>query len=267
MRSGYELMSLTVFAFGCHPDDIEFLMSGTLFLLREARAEIHYMNPANGCLGTTEYGLEEITAMRRSEGKDAAAYLGARYHESIVNDIEVLYTTGLLRKVAAKVREIQPDVMLLLSLEDYMEDHMNASKLGSTAAFCRGMPNFITDPDRPPYSKDVAVYHAMPIGLEYMTSKRPEPDFFINIERVIDKKEKMLSIHKSQKNWLDESQGINSYLENMKNIGKDAGAMSTVFLYAEGWRKHNHLGFCREHARPLENTLQDYVHYSMEKGG
>lgn len=31
-------MALRVFAFGCHPDDIEILMSGTLFLLREAAA-------------------------------------------------------------------------------------------------------------------------------------------------------------------------------------------------------------------------------------
>ena len=45
----------TAFAIAAHPDDIEFFMSGTLMLLAEAGYEIHYMNVANGCCGTTQY--------------------------------------------------------------------------------------------------------------------------------------------------------------------------------------------------------------------
>ena len=37
-----------------HPDDIEFLMSGTLMLLRSHGYHIHYWNLANGCCGSSK---------------------------------------------------------------------------------------------------------------------------------------------------------------------------------------------------------------------
>mgnify|MGYP000867140096 CR=1 FL=1 len=41
-----------VLAAVAHPDDIEFMMAGTLFLLKQAGAEIHLWNLANGCCGS-----------------------------------------------------------------------------------------------------------------------------------------------------------------------------------------------------------------------
>ncbi|HEX5102756.1 MAG TPA: PIG-L family deacetylase, partial [Pirellulaceae bacterium] len=41
-------------AVAAHPDDIEFLMSGTLMLLRKAGYDIHYWNLANGCCGSSQ---------------------------------------------------------------------------------------------------------------------------------------------------------------------------------------------------------------------
>ncbi len=37
---------MRIFALACHPDDIEFMMGGTLFLLKQAGCELHYMNLA-----------------------------------------------------------------------------------------------------------------------------------------------------------------------------------------------------------------------------
>jgi LmbE family N-acetylglucosaminyl deacetylase len=252
-------MSLCVFAFGCHPDDIEILMSGTLFLLRETGARIHYMNPANGCLGSNEYSREETIRVRRQESIDAAAMLGAEFHESIANDFEVFYNPELLAKATAVVRDVRPDILLLLSTEDYMEDHMNASRLGYGAAFCRGMKNFTTDPVRPPYMDDVAVYHAMPYSLGTMLNEPVWPHFCVNVDSVTDRKRSMLAAHRSQKSWLDESQGLDSYITSMMDHAAAVGRISEVFQYAEGWRRHNHLGFCREGYRPLEEVLQKHV--------
>ena len=70
-------MPKTAFAIAAHPDDIEFMMSGTLMLLGAAGYELHYMNIANGNLGTTQYDTETIVAMRRSEAMEAAASIGA----------------------------------------------------------------------------------------------------------------------------------------------------------------------------------------------
>ena len=69
-----------VLAGAAHPDDIEFMMAGTLLLLRNAGAEIHIFNIANGSCGTVEYSKEEIIRLRRAEAEDAAREAGAIYH-------------------------------------------------------------------------------------------------------------------------------------------------------------------------------------------
>ena len=43
-----------------HPDDIEFVMAGTLIRLGQAGYELHYMNIANGCCGSTELSAAHI---------------------------------------------------------------------------------------------------------------------------------------------------------------------------------------------------------------
>ena len=44
--------SLAAMAIAAHPDDIEFLMAGTLRLLAEAGWETHYLTVANGSCGS-----------------------------------------------------------------------------------------------------------------------------------------------------------------------------------------------------------------------
>ena len=256
-------MNPRVFALACHPDDIEFMMGGTLFLLKDAGCELHYMNLANGSCGTLEYGVEEIVAIRRQEARNAADYLGAEYHESLVNDLEVFYTQELIRRVTAVIRQVKPDVLLLPSLEDYMEDHMNTARVAVTAAFCRGMPNYHSDPPVPPIQKDVVLYHALPYGLTDGLRRRIEPDFLVDVSSVIDRKEKMLACHESQKNWLDTSQGLDAYLITMRDMSAEVGTMSGACRFAEGWRRHSHLGYCSREADPLRKCLTPYYrHYS-----
>ena len=242
---------MRILALGCHPDDIEFMMGGTLCLLKEAGCELHYMNLANGSCGTTEYSIEEIVAIRRRESQQAAEYVGAVYHESLVNDLEVFYAQDLIRRVTAIIRKIQPDIMLLPSPEDYMEDHMNTARIGVTAAFCRGMPNYHSDPPAPAMQQDVVLYHALPYGLTDGLRRRIEPDFYINITSVIEQKEQMLARHESQKSWLDHSQGLDAYLITMREMSAEVGTMSGEFQFAEGWRRHSHLGYCSRDADPL----------------
>ena len=72
---------MTVLAIGCHPDDIEFLMSGTLFHLKGEGCELHYMNVANGSCGSTSMSAEKTVSLRASEAKAAADHLGAEQNE------------------------------------------------------------------------------------------------------------------------------------------------------------------------------------------
>jgi N-acetylglucosamine malate deacetylase 1 len=258
-------MGKIVLAIGCHPDDLEFMMSGTLFLLKDCGCEVHYMNVANGNCGSLEYGSAKLARVRREEAKAACAFLGARFHESVTNDLEVFYEDTQIRKVAAVVREVEPDLVLVMSPEDYMEDHMNSSRLGVTAAFTRGMPNYRTIPSRKAYQKDVAVYHALPYGLRDGLDRIVVPDFFVDISSVIDRKQEMLSKHRSQQSWLDESQGLNSYLATMRSMSAEVGAMSGSFRFSEGFRRHNHLGFSEARIDPLKDLLPGFVRETAER--
>jgi LmbE family N-acetylglucosaminyl deacetylase len=140
-----------------------------------------------------------------------------------------------------------------------MEGHMNACRLAVSAAFTRGMRNYIVDPPRNPVSRDVVIYHAQPHGNRNTLNNLIHPDFFIDITQVLKEKTDMLAEHKSQKNWLDESQGFNAYLNAMKDFSREMGELSGHFQYAEGWRRHNPLGFCSPDANPIADILHEYI--------
>ncbi len=253
-------MKYRVMAIAAHPDDIEFGMSGTMFLLAKAGCDIHYMNIANGSCGTAEYDEETIVSMRLNEAKNASQHLGAVFHNPLVPDLEIYYTKEILLKLASIFRKVAPDILLVPSPDDYMEDHMNACRLAVSAAFVRGMRNYIVDPPTEPVSNEVAIYHAQPHGNRNELNKIVHPDFFIDITEVLEEKTVMLAEHKSQKNWLDVSQGFDAYLNTMKSHAHEMGDLSKKFKFAEGWRQHNPLGFCSSDANPLADVLQEYFH-------
>ena len=247
--------SKVAIAIGAHPDDIEFYMAGTLLKLKKQGYETHYLTLANGNCGSAQYNAATTESIRNTEARAAAAILGAQFHPSLTNDLEILYNLDLLRELAAVIRDVKPGIVLTHSPEDYMEDHVNTSRLAVTAAFTRGMPNFRTAPQRPAAEYDVALYHAMPHGLCDQLRRRLIPGAFVNTTSVQKTKRQALAAHKSQQGWLDVSQGINSFLLAMENMSLEVGRLSKRFKCAEGWRRHLHLGFCPAEADPLRDAL------------
>jgi LmbE family N-acetylglucosaminyl deacetylase len=245
------------FAVAAHPDDIEFMMAGTLILLGRAGYELHYMNIANGSCGTATRSKQEIIRIREREGRAAAEMAGATFHPSLVDDIDIFYEKDVLARVGAVVREVNPGILLVPSLQDYMEDHMNAARLAVSAAFCREMRNFPTTPRRKPIDSEVAIYHALPYGLRDGMRRRVWPELYVDIADVLEAKREMLACHRSQKEWLDASQGLDAYLATMEQMSTEVGQMSRRFQYAEGWRRHSHLGFSQEEIDPLAEVLAD----------
>ena len=190
-------------AIGAHPDDIEFYMAGTLLLLKKAGYETHYLNVASGNCGSTEHNAAATRSVRNTEARVAANILGAHFHGSLTDDLEIFYNLKLLRAVAAVIREVKPKIVLTHSPQDYMEDHTNTSRLAVTAAFTRGMSNFKTLPARPAANSEVTVYHAMPHGLCDELRRRIVPGAFVNTSPVHKTKHQALAAHKSQQAWLD----------------------------------------------------------------
>ena len=245
----------TVLAVAAHPDDIEMTMAGTLFRLRDLGWDVHYMNIANGSCGTAVDPEDTIIAKRAAEAHAACNLVGFTWHPPIVNDLEVYHCNEQIRQVLAVIREVAPSIILTQSPVDYMEEHQNASRVACTAAFSRGMRNYYSVPTRTPITDDVTIYHAMPHGLRGPLRKRLRAGQYVDIGETVPEKREMLACHKSQKEWLDVSQGMDAYLDVMADFGRQVGAVSGCFESAEGWRRHSHLGYSATEVDPLSEAL------------
>ena len=94
------------FAVAAHPDDIEFVMAGTMILLGRAGYELHYMNIANGCCGSSQLSAEHTATVRQREAIRAADLLGAEFHPSLADDLAIFYDRPTLARLAAVMRDI-----------------------------------------------------------------------------------------------------------------------------------------------------------------
>lgn len=253
-----------VMAIGAHPDDIEFMMAGTLLLLQKQGWEIHYMNLSSGNCGSAEMSGQTTTLVRAGEARRAAEVLGATWHGSIGQDIELVYGVPLLRKLVSVVRKVNPGVVLTHSPSDYMEDHTETCRLAVSAAFSKRVPNFRSDPPVQYAGEDVVVYHGMPNGLRDPLRKRVIPGAFVDTGAVMGEKRRALESHESQRAWLDSTQREGSYVETMEMFSRELGAISGRFEHAEGWRRHLHWGFAMADSDPLAEALGD--HYLVNEG-
>ena len=244
-----------VLAIAAHPDDIEFVMAGTLLLLGEAGWDLHYMNVSTGNLGSTTLTPAQTVRVRRGEAQAAAKRLGATWHAPICNDVEIFYDDRALRRLGAVIREVAPDVVLTHSPQDYMEDHMTTCRLAVSAAFVRAMPGYRTMPSRKPVEAPVTIYHASPHGVRDGLRRLVPPGAFVNTASVQERKRAALECHASQRGFLDTTQGMSSYVKTMEELSRMVGRMSGRFRHAEGWRRHLHWGFGDADADPLRQAL------------
>jgi len=242
-------------AIGAHPDDIEFYMAGTLLLLKHAGYEIHYLNVANGCNGSQKHNARQLARIRLAEARRAAKVLGAHFHPPLCNDLEIFYELKLLRRVAAVIREVRPNIVLTHPPVDYMEDHTNTCRLVVTAAFAHAMPNFRSIPSRSTADYDLTIYHCIPHSMRDPLRRLVVPEVFVNTTSVQTVKHDALKEHKSQQDWLVATQGLNSFIAKADEDGRMVGRLSRKFKFAEGWCRHLHYGFSAKDVDPLREEL------------
>ncbi len=249
----------SVLAIAAHPDDIEFFFAGAMIQLSRRGWDLHYMNLCDGSKGSTTMPPQQCAVTRLEEAKDSCRVLGATFHPPIYADMEACYTFENLRKVTAVVRAARPSIVLTHSPRDYMEDHEIACRLAVSAAFSHGMPNLESDPPVEAFMDPVTVYHAQPVGNRTPLGELVHPHLFVDETDAIDKKVEALACHASQKQWLDESQGQDSYLQTLRDLSRQIGQLSGKFEYAEGWRRREHWGFCGPDDDPLREALADII--------
>jgi LmbE family N-acetylglucosaminyl deacetylase len=101
----------------------------------------------------------------------------------------------------------------------------------------------------------VTIYHAQPFSNRDPLRQLVTPEIFVDVSALREQKRAMLACHVSQKKWLDVSQGHDSYLDTMSQLDAEVGRLSGKYAFAEGWRRHLHLGFCGPEDDPLSEAL------------
>lgn len=246
-------------AVAAHPDDIEFCFAGTLLLLKDAGCSIHMWNLARGDCGSMSTDAAETARLRLEEARASAGLAGAASHDPLFDDLSIFYDKPSLARVSSVLRTIRPQVILTHSPSDYMEDHQNVCRLVVTAAFSRGMPNHACEPQAKPYDLPVRVYHAAPHGHRDGLGVPFAPDFLIDIQTAAERKRRMLACHRSQARWLEDSQGMGSYLDEMEAMDRAMAGLGINLRRAEGWRRHAHLGFCPPDFDPVASILAQHI--------
>jgi LmbE family N-acetylglucosaminyl deacetylase len=249
-----EEKDIRVLAVGAHPDDVEFMCSGTLKLLRDRGCEISICVVSNGDCGSMDEPPESITRIRRGEAVRGAKLLDAELYPLGEHDLRVEFDDKTKMKMTEALRETDPLVVFTHAHEDYMVDHEMTSRLVRAACFAAPIPNYFTYSVTPhPRTKHIPyLYYAAPLEGKDIYGNRVDQAIYVNVTEAIDFKADMLACHESQRDWLFRQHGMDQYIESMKETAKDLGKRSG-FTYAEGFKQH--LG----NAYPQDNMLKDLL--------
>ena len=241
-----------VLAFGCHPDDIEFMAAGTLALLAQRAYEIHTATMTGGEVGHPTLSSQQIRRKRLKEAQNSAQVLGGHYHYAGGYDLEVEYNTHY-RKMAVRVmREVDPLIVFTNPPMDYLIDHEETSRLVRNAAYIASVPHYDCGVPTTPTERFPYIYY-WNAGNSTDIFGRPLPlSCAVDISSVMATKEEMLACHESQREWLAFHNRWDEYINNMKwhsaVDGKRSGAE-----YAEGFIQHRSTG------HPKDNILKEIL--------
>ncbi len=218
---------MRVMAIGAHPDDLEILCAGTLARYVAEGHQVTMCHIAKGDRGSYEHTRDEIAAIRDREARSAAAVVGAEYLALGVADGEVNASDpGQRALVTEAIRQARPDVVIAHSPNDYMTDHVEASRLALDTSFLATLPLFETDS---PHLADVPALAYM----ETVTGNDFVPAEFVDVSAFIETKLAALEQHHSQLRWLADHDGVDM-LDQIRTVSRYRGLQCGV-EYAEGF--------------------------------
>ncbi len=205
---------MNILALGAHPDDVEFGCGGALIKYAQKGHKVYLHVLSDGCFGGDP-------RTRMEEQRQAADFM--KVQELFWGDIRDTEITGgreVILKIEEVIQKVSPDVVFLNSPEDVHQDHRATSQAGISATR---------------YIKEVLFY-------EVPTTQRFEPDIFVDIQDVLDKKMRLLQLHSSQ---VDRTRVENlTILESAQSCAYFRGFQGRV-KFAEGFkalRVHKDIG-------------------------
>lgn len=196
---------MNILAIGAHPDDIEFGCGGTLLKYGAKGHHIFFLVLTKGNVGGD-------ASVRFKEQKDATFFLGAKdVFWGGFNDTELLDNRDTILKIEDVVHKVSPDMVFLNYYDDVHQDHRAAALAGMSATR---------------YVKEVLFY-------EVPTTQHFEPDIFVDIMDILEKKLELLKLHASQ---VDKTRVENlTILESVRSCANFRGYQGRV-RFAEGFK-------------------------------
>lgn len=161
-----------VLFFGAHPDDVELGCGGTVHKLSSSGLKVGIVDLTRGELGT-----RGTTAIRKAEAEEAARILGLTVRDNCdISDGHIDISRENKARVIQKIRQYQPDLVILPYFSDRHPDHVNASKLVKECIYYAGTekwPVGIPVADLPAWRPKFYLY--------YMLAEPFEPNVIVDI--------------------------------------------------------------------------------------
>ena len=196
---------MKILALGAHPDDIEYGCGGTFLKFARKGMDIYFMVLTKG-----EFGGDPET--REKEQEEAMKLLGVKkIFWGGYTDTELPSERIVITKIDEVIEEVKPDEVYVNYIEDIHQDHRMLAEC--TLAATR-------------YVKRVFFY-------EDYTSINFEPDIFVDIEDILEEKQKLIEVYSSQ---VDKAYPTKlDMVESVKAIANFRGFQGKV-KYAEGFK-------------------------------
>ncbi len=240
---------MRILAFHAHPDDAEALAGGTLALLAAQGHEVVVGTMTPGDCGSSEYAPEQTAAIRRREAAAAAALLGARSVCAEFRDLAVFNDEPSRRRVTEILRRTRPELVLAAAPEDEQCDHQAAGCLVRDCLYAAATPNYRTGAPNaaPPLPRIPHLYF-----MDLPGGGSVPPDFVVDVGPAFPRKQRLLAQHRSQREWLPRSLGIDDPLARMERWARQRGALAGV-EFGEGFRR------CRGQGYPQDPLLEELL--------
>ncbi|MBI5186497.1 MAG: bacillithiol biosynthesis deacetylase BshB1 [Nitrospinae bacterium] len=178
---------IDILCVGCHPDDIEMSMAGSILLFKEKGYRVGILDLTNG--EPTPFGAPE----KRMEERDRASRI-LNVDARITLDLPNRYLTENLdarEKIAEVYRELRPSIIFTHYDEDIHPDHTAGSRLSVEARFHAKLTK--TSMKGAPHFADLLFYHGA-------NHKRiiQQPAFILDVTTFFEKKLEACRCYESQ---------------------------------------------------------------------
>ena len=220
---------MNILGIGCHPDDLEIGCGGTLAKYVKQGHKVFMCHIANGNMGHMVIEPDELARVRHREAERAAAVIGAEHFSLDVGDMKVESSDKEVRnKLIEVVRYTKADLIITHNPDDYMRDHMEASRLAYDVSFCTTVKHIATDS---PFMTDFppVFYMDTLAGIGFI------PTEYVDITEEMEIKLESVACHESQVKWMLEHDRID-FLDFIRTCNKYRGLQASV-PYAEGFKQ------------------------------